>query len=67
MICNVAVSEQGTSQIKNVINDNPTPGTTEDATSCKKKICKKFKIMNSDEKYASIYMYKIDSSRIIKS
>ena len=56
MICNVAVSEQGTSQIKNVINDNPTPGTTEDATSGKTKICKKFKIMNSDEKYASIYM-----------
>ena len=43
MICNVAVSEQGTSQIKNVINDNPTPGTTEDATSGKTKICKKLK------------------------
>ena len=56
MICNVAVSEQGTSQIKNVINDNPTPGTTEDATSGKTKICKKFKIMNCDEKCASIYM-----------
>ena len=56
MICNVAVSEQGTSQIKNMINDNQTPGTTEDATSGKTKICKKFKIMNSDKKYASIYM-----------
>ena len=58
MICNVAVSEQGTSQIKNMINDNPTPGTTEDATSGKTKICKKFKIMNSNEKYASIYICK---------
>ena len=57
MICNIAVSEQGTSQIKNVINDNPTCGTTEDATSGKTKICKKLKIMNSDEKYASIYIY----------
>ena len=56
MICNVAVSEQGTSQIKNVITDNPTPGTTEDAASGKTKICKKFKIMNSDEKIC-IYIY----------
>ena len=56
MICYVAVSEQETSQIKNMINDNPTPGTTEDATSGKTKICKKLKIINLDEKYASIYM-----------
>ena len=56
MIYNVAVSEEGTSQIKNVMNDNTTPGTTENATSGKTKICKKFKIINSDEKYASIYM-----------
>ena len=56
MISNVAVSEHVTSQIKNVINDKPTHGTTEDATSGKTKIGKKFKIMNSDEKYASIYM-----------
>ena len=55
MICNVAVSEQGTSQIKNVINDKPTPGT-EDATSGKTKICKKFGIMNSDKKIC-IYIY----------
>ena len=55
-IYHVAVSEEGTSQIKNVMNDNTTPGTTENATSCKTKICKKFKIINSDEKYASIYM-----------
>ena len=41
MMCHVAVSEQGTSQIKNMINDNPTPGTTEDATSGKTKIHKK--------------------------
>ena len=56
MICNIAVSEQGTSQIKNMINDNPTCGTTEDGTLGKTKICKKLKIKNSDEKYASIYM-----------
>ena len=56
MIYNVAVSEEGRSQIKNVMNDNTTPGTTENATSGKKKICKKFKIINLDEKFASIYM-----------
>ena len=39
-----------------MINDNPTPGTTEDATPGKTKICKKLKIINSDEKYASIYV-----------
>ena len=50
------MSEQGTSQIKNMINDNPTPGTTEDATSGKTKICKKLKIMNSVEKCASVDM-----------
>ena len=55
MIYNVAVSEEGTLQIKNVMNDNTTPGTTENATSGKTKRCKKFKIINSDEKYASIY------------
>ena len=56
MIYNVAVSEEGTSQIKNVMNHNTTPGTTENATSGKEKICKKFKIINSDEKYGSTYM-----------
>ena len=43
MICNVAVSEQGTSQIKNIISNNLTPGTTEDAISGKTNICKKIK------------------------
>ena len=38
------------------MNDNITPGTTENAASGKTKICKKIKIINSDEKYASIYM-----------
>ena len=56
MICNVAVNAQGTSEIKNMISNIPTPGTTEDATSGKTNICKKLKIMNSDEKYASVYM-----------
>ena len=37
------------------MNDNTTPGTTKNATSGKTKICKKFKIINSDEKHASIY------------
>ena len=55
MIYNVAVSEEGTWQIKNVMNDNTTPETTENATSGKIKICKKFKIINLDEKYASIF------------
>ena len=50
------MSEEGTSQKKSMMNDNTTPGKTENATSGKIKICKKFKIINSDEKYASIYM-----------
>ena len=56
MICSVAVSEHGTSQIHNIISSYPTPGTPEDATLGKTNICKKLKIMNSDEKYASVYM-----------
>ena len=49
MIYNIAVSEEGTSQIKNVMNDNTTAGTTENATSGKTNICEKFKIINSNE------------------
>ena len=56
MIYNVVVSEAGTSQINNVMNDNITSGSTENVASSKTKKCKKFKIINSDEKYASIYM-----------
>ena len=56
MICNVAVNTQGTCEIKNMTSNNPTPATPEDATSGKTYICKKLKIMNSDEKYASVYM-----------
>ena len=56
MICNVAVNAQGKSEIKNMISSNPTPATPEDATSGKTNICKKLKIMNSDEKYVSVYM-----------
>ena len=56
MICNVSVNEQGTSEIKNMISNNPTPATPEDATSGKTNICKKLKIMNSDGKYASVYV-----------
>ena len=65
MIYNVAVSEEGTSQMKNMMNDQTTPGTTENATSGKTKICKKFKIIDSDEKYASIYISNIDTTRIM--
>ena len=56
MICNVAVNEQGTSEIKNMISNNLMPATPEDATSDKTNICKKLRIMNSDEKHASVYM-----------
>ena len=56
MICIVAVNTQGTSEIKNMTNNNPTPATPEDATSGKTNICKKLKIINSDEKYSSVYM-----------
>ena len=40
MIYNIAVSEEGTSQIKNVTNDDTTGGKTENATSGKKKYVK---------------------------
>ena len=56
MICNVAVNEQGTSDIKNMISNILTHATPEDATSGKTHICKKLKIMNSDEKYTFVYM-----------
>ena len=39
MIYNIAVSEEGTSQIKNVTNDDTTGGTTANGTSGKTKIC----------------------------
>ena len=61
------MSEEGTSERKHIINDNITPGTTENATSGKTKICKKFKIINSHEKYASIYTSNIDSTRMMTS
>ena len=56
MICNIAMNQQGTSGINNMIISNLTPATPEDATSGKTNICKKLKIMNSDKKYTSIYM-----------
>ena len=67
MIFNVAVNPQGTSGIKNRMNNNPTPTIPEDARSGKTNICKKSKIMNSDGKYAFVYMSKIESSRITNS
>ena len=54
MIYNIALNEEGTSQIKNVTTDDTTGGTTENVTSGKTKICKKWKVINSKEKYASI-------------
>ena len=50
------MSEEGTSERKHIMNNNITPGTTENAISGKTKICKKFKKINSHEKYASIYI-----------
>ena len=41
MIYNIVVSDEGTSQIKNVTNDDTTGGMTENATSGKTKICTK--------------------------
>ena len=67
MICNVAVNQQGTSGIKNTMGNNPTATILEDATSGKTTICKKFKIMNSNEKYAFVYISNMESSRIINS
>ena len=46
MINNVAVNQQGTSGIKNMMGNNPTAAIPEDAPSAKTNICKKFKIMN---------------------
>ena len=56
MICNVAVNAQGKSEIKNMISNNLTSATPEDATSGKINICKKIKIINSDEKYVYVYI-----------
>ena len=56
MICNAAVNQQGTSGIKNMRYNNLSPATPEDDTSGKTNICKKFKIMNSNETYAAVYM-----------
>ena len=67
MICNVAVNQQGTSGIKNMMSSNATAAIPDDATLDKTNICKKLKIINSDEKYASVYMSKMESSRIINS
>ena len=50
MICNIAVNQQGTSGINNMISNNTTPATPVDATSGKTNISKKLKIMNSDKK-----------------
>ena len=56
MIYNIAVSAEGTSEIKHATKDDTTGGTTENATSGKTKISKKQKVIHSKEKYASIYM-----------
>ena len=40
MLCKVAVNQQGTSGIKNMMSSNPTPAIPEDATSGKTNICK---------------------------
>ena len=63
---NVAVNPQGISTIENTTYTNPIP-VIEDATTGKTNICKKYKIINSNEKYVSVYMSKMESSRIINS
>ena len=50
-----------------MMSNSPTVAIPEDATSGKTNICKKFKIMNSHEKYASVYMSNMGSSRVINS
>ena len=65
MIFNVAVNPEGTSGLKNMMCNNPTPTIPEGATSGKTNICKKLKIMNLDKKYASVHMSKMECSRII--
>ena len=57
------MSEEGISQRKDVVNDIIGHGTEQNATSGKTKRCKIFKIINSHEKYASIYILCIDSKR----
>ena len=49
------------------MGNNPATAIPEDATSGKTNICKQIKIMNSDEKYASVYISNMESSRIINS
>ena len=51
------MSEEGISQRKDVVNGIIGHGTEENATSGKTKRCKIFKIINSHEKYASIYIH----------
>ena len=48
--------KKGTCEIKNMTSNNLTPATPEDATWSKTNMCKKLKIINSDEKYASVYV-----------
>ena len=49
------------------MSNNPTHSIPEDATSGETTVCKKLKIMNSDEKYASVYISKMESSRIMNN
>ena len=67
MIFNVAVNPQGTSAIQYTMSTNPTPAIAEDATSGKMNICKNFINHESRQKYASVYMSNMESSRIINS
>ena len=50
-----------------MMGNNPTTAIPDDTTLGKTNICKKFKIMNSHENYASVYMSNKEISRIINS
>ena len=52
---------------KNMMGNNPTAPIPEDATSGETNICKKFKIMNSDERYAFVYLCSMESIRIMNN
>ena len=61
----VVVTPQGISTIKNTISTNPMPVMEEDATTGMANICKT--LINSNEKYVSVYMSQMEQSRMINS
>ena len=64
---NVAVNPQRISTIENMICTNPIPVIEEDSTKGKTNICKDLWNNEFKWKYVSVYMSKMESSRIINS